>query len=31
MTGQKVTIVGAFAYSDPTHVVITPVSIEAAS
>ena len=31
MTGQRVTVVGAFAYSDPTHVVITPVSIEAAS
>lgn len=31
MVGQTVTVVGAFAYSDPTHVVITPISIEAAS
>lgn len=31
MIGQTVTVVGAFAYSDPGHVVVTPVSIEAAS
>ena len=31
MVGQRITVVGAFAYSNPGHVVITPVSIEAAS
>ncbi|WP_158247572.1 DUF2291 family protein [Actinomyces qiguomingii] len=31
MIGQEITVVGAFAYSDPTHVVITPISIQAAS
>lgn len=31
MVGQRITVVGAFAYSDPAHVVITPVSIEVAS
>lgn len=31
MAGQRITVVGAFAYSNPGHVVITPVSIEAAS
>lgn len=31
MEGQKITVIGAFAYSDPTHVVLTPVKIEAAS
>ena len=31
MVGKRVTIVGAFAYSDPSHIVITPVSIKAAS
>lgn len=31
MLGQRITVVGAFAYSDADHVVITPVSIEAAS
>ncbi|WP_136192559.1 DUF2291 family protein [Actinomyces procaprae] len=31
MIGQKITVVGAFAYSDPAHVVITPISIEVAS
>lgn len=31
MIGQRITVVGAFAYSNPGHVVITPVSIEAAS
>ena len=31
MIGQTVTVVGAFAHSDPGHVVITPVAIEVAS
>lgn len=31
MVGRRVTVVGAFAYSDPSHIVITPVSVEAAS
>ncbi|MDO4901080.1 DUF2291 family protein [Actinomyces sp.] len=31
MIGQKITVVGALAYSDPAHVVITPISIKAAS
>lgn len=31
MEGSTVTVVGAFAYSDPAHLVIVPVSIEAAS
>ena len=31
MVGRRVTVVGAFAYSDPAHIVVTPVSVEVAS
>ena len=31
MGGRRVTVVGAFAYSDPAHIVVTPVSVEVAS
>ena len=31
MVGRRGTVVGAFAYSDPAHIVVTPVSVEVAS